>query len=40
MNFKRRIEMIRFDLIPQTRNRTAREHSLMPNVDISENKDN
>jgi len=33
--------MIRFDLIPQTKNRTTgREYSLMPNVDISENKDN
>lgn len=33
--------MIRFDLIPQARTRTARrEYSLMPNVDISENKDN
>jgi len=32
--------MIRFDLIPQTRNRMSREYSLMPNVDISENKDN
>jgi HSP20 family protein len=32
--------MIRFDLIPQTRNRMAREYSLMPSVDISENKDN
>jgi len=32
--------MIRFDLIPQTRNRTAREYSLTPSVDISENKDN
>jgi len=33
--------MIRFDLIPQTRTRTARrEYSLIPNVDISENKDN
>ena len=33
--------MIRFDLIPQARTRTAsRGYSLMPNVDISENKDN
>lgn len=32
--------MIRFDLMPQTRNRTAREYSLTPSVDISENKDN
>ena len=33
--------MIRFDLIPQARVRTVRrDYSLMPNVDISENKDN
>ena len=33
--------MIGFNLIPETRVRTVkREHSLMPSVDISENKDN